>query len=359
MGLTTPLGFGVEATRKALAAGTKVSGTSARVEAPLLRAQVPEDLEGQVKFLNGSGLLAGTAADEAITQSRLAEAGHEPATKGLFLAQVDQEVLTFQAYRPAFADATDEFTKPPPAEALNTATLRKMNPFHLLETIQNNAFSFLSAWHGLRGSNTSLSGWAAVGLEALSLAARTIVRGDAAAAVACAASRLSNAVVSVETRHWGALPAGIVPSEGAAALVLEPLAIASRRGVTPLAVVLGDGAGVEHVLGTDRAESVPALLAAADEALSRAGIASGELLRVVSCDTAVARKALASDPRVKAAEFTSHRASWGHLGPTGDLAEAILAIGDFKGSSSSTRRAVLVLAWGLEGQAYAVVLATP
>ena len=282
-GLVTPLGIGVPAVRAALAAGRSAPGPAALVEEPWLRAPVPPDLEAQAKFLNGSGQMAVTAVAEAVASARLE--GHEDARKSLVLAQVDLEPTSYADYRAAFEDATDGFKKPAASvpEALNPASVRKMNPFYLLGTLNNNAFSFLSAWHGLRGSNTTLSGWSGAGLLAVSLAARAVARGDATAAVACGAARIAVPVVRMEIEHAGLLPAGAVPGEGAGALVFERLAAAKARGVTPIAVVLGHGAA----FGPDspHGASPAAMRDAAEAALLEAGADAGDVSVVVAAHT--------------------------------------------------------------------------
>jgi 3-oxoacyl-(acyl-carrier-protein) synthase len=352
VGLVTPLGVGAPVVRTALAQGRSAATPSALVEEPWLRVEVPADLEAQAKFLNGSGQMAVTAVAEAVAASRLADAGHDHARKSLVLAQVDLEPASYAAYRDAFEDATDRFTRPAAAvmEALNPASVRRMNPFYLLGTLNNNAFSFLSAWHGLRGSNTTLSGWSGAGLLAVSLAARSVARGDASAAVACGAARIAVPVVRMEIEHEGLLPPGAVPGEGAGALVLEALAAARARGAAPLAVVLGHGAG----FGSDapHGASAAALREAAEAALAEADAAAGEVALVVAADARRAGAALAGVPALAGAPVRSFRENLGHAGPASDAIDAALACLVAEGTPGG----ILLLAEGLDGQAAALVL---
>lgn len=342
LGLVTPLAFGVEATRAALAEGRdprsrvgnegdpEETRRAARVEEPWLREPIPDEHAGQAKFLTGSGQMAVTAVREALAGTHLpAGAGPDP-RRGLFLAQMDWTCIEYADFRPAFVEATDGFTKPFTAEGLNTATLRKLNPFYLLDTLNNNAYSFVTALLGFMGPGTSLSGPAGPGLLTVSMAARAIRRGDADVMLAVGAGRWTTPIARLElARRSAASPdaPATLPGEGAAAVVLEPFAAARARGATIHAVVLGWGAG----FGTD------AVKTATRDALADASGPDGE-----------------RDPRPTATPVD--RARLGDMGPASDVAAVVLAARD---AASEPGGARVLLARGLDGQAVALVLARP
>jgi 3-oxoacyl-[acyl-carrier-protein] synthase II len=351
VGLVTPLGTGADATRAAIASGARVGATAGVDEGPGPAGLVPE-LETQAKFLNGSGRMAATAVEEAVAAARLEAAGLEDRDKSLVLAQIDLTSSAFLPYRDAFDDATDRHAKSAAevAEALNAASVRRMNPFYLLETLNNNAFSFLSARYGLRGSNTSLSGGSVAGIAAVSVAARSVARGDARASVACGACRFATPLLRMELARPGRLPAGGVAGDAAGALVLEGLEAARARGARPLAVLLGHGAA----FGSARTggASDEALAAAAAAALREAGAAAGEVARVLTGD-ASRGEAFAEVPALRGVPVTSVRGALGHAGCGSDAVEAGLAVLD----AAEGRGATLVVAGGFDGQAAALLVA--
>jgi 3-oxoacyl-[acyl-carrier-protein] synthase II len=325
LGLVTPLGFGVETVAAALAAGrcagTEVghegdpddTRTAAMVEEPWLREPIPDEHAAQAKFLTASGQMAVTAVREALKQAALPARAVPDHRRGLYLAQMDWMAIEYTDFRPVFFEATDGFTKPFTAEGLNTATLRKLNPFYLLDTLNNNAYSFVTALLDWMGPGTSLSGPAGPGLLAVSMAARAIRRGDADAMLAVGAGRWSLPIARLEIARRNAALAEsqhIVPGEGAAAVVLEPLGAARARGADSHAVVVGSGSGYSAP-GDPRAVYDAVAAAHAD-----AGLAPGEEIRVRTSTTraATSRRATDSatwDPRATWRTWSSPRARSG------------------------------------------------
>ena len=358
LGLFTALGQGVPAHDECLGLGASAASGPRPVEEPLLRVTIPEDLEAQAKFLNGSGKLAVTAVAEAVVAARLEEAGLPDHAKGLYLAQSDFTLAEYAGYRPAFVDATEGFTIPVAMPALNASSVRKMNPFHLLETINNNAFSFLSAWHGLRGANTSVSGWSGPGLEAVSLAARTIVRGDAKAAVVCGTGRSAGVTSVMELR------ADRGPCRRARPRATAPRRWSSRRsrrrgraGVTPLAAIVGSGAACGPA-----AEGEPvygdAVRTAAEQALAEAGAGAGDVDLVVAPSVTIGQALVEALPILGKADVRSFRAGVGHIATASDVVDvALVARWMSVPERNDDPRGALVIAAGLDGQASAVVLA--
>lgn len=350
LGLVAWPGAGLDATWAALATGARPPGPVASPPLPWLRHAVPEALESQAKFLNGASQLAADAVASALEASGVAAAGLADDRKALFSAQVDWTVTDYAAYRAAMADATDGFGRAPDLEALNGASVRKMNPFYLLETLNNNAFSLVSAWHGHRGANTSVSGWRGPGVVAVTLAARAVAAGHADAAVGFGTGRLAGPVTVVELARTGLLPEGARPGDGAGAVVLEPADAAARRGARALAAVRGVGAG-----SAGRGTAAAAARAAAEAACAEAGVALADVGTVVA-DGAATLAALGAGPRGLAP-----RLHLGEAGPGSDvidvaLAAAALARGT-RPDGTPAGATALVVTSGLEGQAAAVLLA--
>ncbi len=371
VGVVTALGVGTAATWEGLLLGRDGArtvpedggphdiGRAATIDEPWLRTTVPEAQEAQAKFLNPSGQLAVTAAAEAATAGGLAGAATTEGDRAFFLAQCDWTPCSFQHFHAPFEEASDGFKKPAEGEALNAATIRKLNPFYLLETLHNNAFSLLSAVHGLRGPNTSTSGWSGTGLAALSLCARTIARGGARVGLVVGAGRLTTPTARLEIGRLHPLGAEVVPGEGAGALCLEPLAAARARGLAPLAVVLGHGAA--HGAPVERRPLARTLATAAREALREAGAFAGELSAVLAFDAEDARAALATIPGGSGVPVLAWRRQTGEMGPGSDVAEAALAahalaVGRLPGLPAAPT-SILLLACGVDGQAFAVLLA--
>lgn len=310
LGWATGLGFGAQVTWRELLAGRSAlravespdapagTGWAAPIERPWLRVPVPEDQESQAKFLNTSGELAATVLAEAGQQAGLFQGPVPPERRGLYIAQTDFSRAQCIDFRPAVLDATQQLTAPLDAQLLNTASLHKVNPFVLLETLNNNAFSFLCAVYGLRGANTSLSGFSGPGLAAASLAARAVRSRRVGAAVALGAGVCSPGVMRAELARMGLTPAGgagepvcrpldarragLVPGDAAAALVLEPLEAARERGPGPYVVVVGHGSATGVPPTGAAGPDAETLAAALRGALREGGLRTSDLLGVVA-----------------------------------------------------------------------------
>lgn len=411
-GLVTALGFGVEAAWRALGEGqTGIAplddadpnagfGLAALVEPPYLRTEVPRALEAQIKFLNGAGELAVEAAVEARAGAGWEAADVAPWAQGLWLAQLDSWDWGLQEMRAAFAEATEEFTKPYTDEDLGRYNARRTKPFFLLESIKNNAFSFLANWFDLEGSNTSVAGFAGATLPLLDLACRALGRGDVDRALVVATGRpahgvarrdyvlhaLSRAAARAAYRPLTADGTGLAPGEGAAALVVERLESVRARGAEPTALLLGHGSTSGEPLEDVPAPCAGTVRLAAARALETAGIEEGDLLGVVvpslalpEADRAVL-DALADLPATRTTPVVSWRGAMGHLALAADLADVVLTM---KGLATGTLPAtvglgeplaveappiptdavtgeacaVLVLGAGIHGEASAVVVA--
>ncbi len=415
LGWASSVGFGVSTNWAALFAGHRgvclvgADGDppglrlAAPAQRPLLRAPVPDEQESQAKFLNSSGELAASVVHEALEAAHV-DATVTPATqRGLYIAQNDFSRAPCQDFRGAVVEATQGLTAALEAEALNKASLHRVNPFVLLETLHNNAFSFLTAAFDIKGPNASLAGYEGSGLAALGLAARAVRTGRVRLAVGVGTACTSGALLRYELASQGQLSPstdaataprpfdaardGLVAGDAAAALVFEPLEVARTRGAGPWAVVVGaagiTGSPPAGVCSPD-AESIAQ---AARAALRDAGLRVAELGGIVASGSgrrAEDRQMLeAIDDLLdgQPVPLTSSCGSLGHAAAGTDAGHVLLAAlalreGQLPPTTGFaqpepglervlvTRVAtplaaptVLVLAAGQDGQAHALVLA--
>ncbi len=415
LGWATSLGYGVEATWKALRAGRRglrvlegggpppSTRLGAPLERPWLRCPLPEEQESQAKFLNQSGEMAATVLHEALAAAEGLPARVPPERRGLYAAQTDFSRAQCIDFRPAVVDATQQLTRPVDAQALDAAALHAVNPFVLLMTLSNNAFSFLSALHDLRGANTTFSGFEGAGLVAIQAAARAVRTRRLDAAVALGSGAATSGVVRHELAAMGlASPGegaeavvrpldrrrlGCAPGDGAGALVLEPLHVARSRGAGPYAVVLGQASATGVPPAGARSPDGQTLAGVARQALLEGGLRVPELAGIVVPATGrrvedglllEALRVLLGSERVP---ITSVGGALGTMAAGLDLSSAItgvLALRDgalppcagyaepepgFESLHVLTEAAlgpgaaVLVLSAGLDGQAHALALA--
>jgi 3-oxoacyl-[acyl-carrier-protein] synthase II len=415
MGWATSLGFGAEIVWQALLAGRSgikaVEGPAAPegtrlaapAERPTLRMQVPPDQESQAKFLNSGGELAASVIAEATRASALAEGPVPPERRGLYIAQFDLSRAQCTDFRSAVLEADEGGKRPLEAERLNLASLHKVNPFVLLETLQNNAFSFLSAAFGLRGANTSLCGYEGPGLLAFVLAARAVRTGRVGAALAVGAlasaagparAELTAMGLTSPMSQPGAAPRpfdahrdGLVCGDAAAAVVLEPLSAARTRAPGPFAVVLGHAGATSVPPARTYAPDAETIAGVARAALREAGLRVNELLGVIApgsgrrLEDRVLLEALRDLLQGTSVPVVATSGSLGHAGlgtEVGHVLLGALALRDgvlpptvgfaepeagFEGvnvtraAETGPGQAVLVLSLGMDGQAHAAVLA--
>ncbi len=368
-GCVSALGYGLATTFAALDEGQSavqpVPGAdaatppAARMDAPFLRLEMPREMEPQIKFLSGSGELAVEAAAEAVGASGLMESGIDAARRGMYLSQMDSDDWLCREFDAAMRTATEDFEKPLDQEAINRASARRVKPFFMLESLKNNAFSFLATLYALRGANTSVAGYAGPTHLALDMGVRSLARGSLDAVVVVGAARTTSAVGLAEMAAYGVTqPAG----DGAGALVLRRVADVPA----PRCVVLGLGSAT-HAVPPDHARpSVPALVDAAQQALTAAEVAPGDLRHIVvpGLGEEGLDAALAAVPALAGVPRTSWTDAWGHCGLAAEtlqvaLASAALQAGRMPGGEAwDAPGAILVLGAGLLGQASAAVLAT-
>jgi len=330
----------------------------ARAEAPLLRMDVPREMETQIKFLSGSGELAVEATAEAVRAAGDHAIAAPPERRGLYLSQMDSEDWLCREFDTAVRAATEGFTIPLEQAALNRACGRFVKPFFMLESLKNNAFSFLATMFELRGANTSVAGFAGPTHLALDMAVRSLARGSLDIAFVVAAARPTSTAALTEMAARGIRqPAG----DGAAALILRRRADAAGAQVS----VLGLGCTTRRVDPEGGLPSTPALADAAREALAAAEVGPGELRAIVAPGLGEAdlEQALEALPAAAGVAQVTWTTGWGHCALAAETMQVALAAESLRrgrvprGEPWPSPGAVLVLGAGLLGQASAAVLA--
>lgn len=325
---------------------------AAVIEAPFLRTAVPDEMEPQIKFLNGAGELAVEASTAAVNAAGLMDASYEDWKRGLYLSQMDSydwSCPEFHNAGRAMGDVDAEWDQ----LAMNNQAKRRVKPFFMLESLKNNAFSFLASWYGLRGANTSVAGFSGPTWTCFDMAARSLARGSLDAALVVGAARPTSGVARAEMDAQAVLPPA---GDGAGALVLERHGDAAARGAPRHAALLGFGAAtVEPAEGT-WTPPLEALVTAAGQALAMAEIQPGELAAVIA--PALGERglgeALADLPAAAGAPLRAFKAQVGHCGLAAEVVEACLALASLEAEDAGP---VLLLSAGLLGQAGAIVLA--
>ena len=367
IGVVTGLGYGLETCYRELLAGVSavretpdagtnvVAGRASLLEPPYLRAEVPREMMAEIKFLNDAGELAVEATVEAMAQARVPEA-ILPERRGLYLSQMDSGDWSCMELRPGVVAATESFAKPLEDAAMNEAAHRgrKLKPHFMLESLKNNAFSFLATLFDLRGANTSVAGYAGATQQAIDMGVRALARGGMDAAVICGAAAPTSQMARAEIH---ALGLALEPGDAAATLVLERREEARARGADVQAALLGLGAATRAPSGEDGAPSVEALTAAARMALGEAELAPGELEAVIVPHltpdaTAALREALAEGSEL---ELRCWQHQTGHVALATEAVELAFAA---RHCATPGQGPLLVLTAGLLGQAGAMVVAS-
>ncbi len=272
-GLVTPLGNGVEANWRGLLAGRTGIERHERAGMPEYlqffgqvkglerRNGIPANMAGQVRFLNRGSVLGFEAAKEAVERSNIDLSTVPRERRSLLIASGDLTRVGYEFMHPALKDATKHAEKGVDLSILNKSAMNKVNPFFLLESINNNLFSFLSAVFEFMGPNTSLASLSPCGAHALELACRKIsaAEADVALAVGCGCwiteipmYEMDGLGILSRCRHGEAsfrpldrARDGFIPAEGGAAILLEEKERAEARGARILAEIKGFGNCIE------------------------------------------------------------------------------------------------------------------
>jgi 3-oxoacyl-[acyl-carrier-protein] synthase II len=218
---------------------------------------LPEDIPpkqlGQMKFLNRSALLGFCSASEAVSRSQDSIQNTDPGRRALYVASGDHTRIGYDFMYPALKDSTDKNWTSVDFARLNESALNKVNPFFLLETLNNNLFSFLSAYVEFMGPSTSLASLSPYGGNALELAYRSIKQNRADVALAVGYGNWIEDLALYELEGLGILSRckqgiqsfkpfdkkrdGFIAGEGGAAILLESAETARQRGSTVMARV--------------------------------------------------------------------------------------------------------------------------
>ncbi|HBH62643.1 MAG TPA: hypothetical protein DDX85_13090 [Nitrospiraceae bacterium] len=230
---------------------------------------MPQDIApkqiGQMKFLNRSAIFGFCAASEAVSHAREGLQDTEPGRRALYVAAGDFTKIGCDAVYPALKDGTGNKWESIDYAKLNASALNKVNPFFLLESLNNNLFSFLSAYVEFMGPGTSLASLSPYGGNALELACRAIRQDKADAALAVGYGSWINDIVLYELEGLGILSKcrhgsgsfrpfdvsrdGFIPGEGGAAIFLESSEKARQRGANILGRIRGVSNAIEFSPG--------------------------------------------------------------------------------------------------------------
>jgi 3-oxoacyl-[acyl-carrier-protein] synthase II len=361
-GLVTPLGMGVEENWKNVQ-GMKTGIThvpvdtlplfmqyKGRVSGVEIDRDIAPGLQRQMKFLNRGSLLGFAAVREAFLQAGADLSDTEPGRRGLYIASGDLTKVDCGFMHEALSDATKGSWQAIDHPTLNESTLYKVNPYFLLESIMNNAFTSISAFLQCMGPNTSLASHSPCGAQAFELAFRSIAEGQTDVAVAVGCGNWITEVSLYEMRGLGMLSScnsgihsyrpfdaerdGFIAGEGGAALFLENARRAERRGAKILGKVKGFGNSI--ALSDDHGLSIPPEVSARSmaRALERAESDLGEYAFICGHGLASA-EGDRSELRSVVNVFGSRRPDillcglkpyTGHLGAASDIGEIILGI---------------------------------
>ena len=282
-GLTTPLGknagecwSNVKAMKSGIVRDPKnnlpevlqYTGRAAEYDLP---PDIPPKQMGQMKFLNRGAILGFCSASEAASTARDAIADIPPGRRALYIAAGDFTQVGYDFMYQAIKESTDKNWESINYEKLNSSALNKVNPFFLLESLNNNLFSFLSAFMEFMGQNTSLATLSPNGGNALELAYRSIKQNKADIALAVGYGNWITEIPMYELEGLGILSKcrqgiqsykpfdknrdGFIPGEGGSAIFLEAADIAEKRGANVLAKIKGVENCIEF--STNHTFSVP------------------------------------------------------------------------------------------------------
>jgi 3-oxoacyl-[acyl-carrier-protein] synthase II len=315
-----------------------------------LPEDIPPKLLSQMKFLNRGSLLGFGATIEAVARSGIALADIPQDRRALYIASGDFTGLGYDFMYPATKDGTGGKWEEMDYERLNRATLDKVNPFFLLESIYNNLFSFLSAFFECMGPNTSLASLSPCGGQALELAYRCIRQGKAEVAIAVGCGNWITDIPLYELEGLGLLSKcrtgassyrpfdrsrdGFIPGEGGAALFLEESGRAVERGAPVLGKIegLGDCIEFSSYQGLDTPPEVSRR--SIQVALEEGGSGIGDLAFIIPHGSGTRKgdrselsslKAVVGDrgPNVPVCGLKPYT---GHMGAASDIAEIIFGM---------------------------------
>lgn len=230
---------------------------------------------GNLRPLDRTGQLAASAAALALKESGWVEELLAEHQVGLVLGTMFGSMRTISEF-----DRRAEVDGPKYAK-----------PMHFANTVINAAAGQTAIWHGLRGTNATISGGTVSGLQAIGYAADLIRQGKATTLLAGGAEELCFETLYGFYRAGllgggDAIPCsvpldarrnGFALGEAAVLLMLEEAETARARGARVLAELTGYGVGYDLSRGVDETSGAAATANALNEALSEGGTSSDEV----------------------------------------------------------------------------------
>jgi 3-oxoacyl-[acyl-carrier-protein] synthase II len=323
LGLSTPVGTGVEKTWDGLVAGKSgidvIHGYDVRGLETQLGGEVP-DFAPETLVPNKRVLRKLTRGDQfalggsflAATDAGLEVAENESERAGLFVGSNKEVSELRHLLEPTVAarnpDGTVDFQRF--GESANTTAY----PLFYVEGLQAAALFYVSEAFGLRGANTYFAGTAEASATAIGRAFRAIKRGEADVVITggfddatswWSMTKLDsldgyltkrNDLGASACRPYDRDRDGTVVGEGCALMVLETLDAAQARGARIYAEVTGLGSGNDASPPLVPRPDGRGLRVALDRALDEAGLEPGQVDYVAthgsgapSCDASEAR----------------------------------------------------------------------
>jgi 3-oxoacyl-[acyl-carrier-protein] synthase II len=293
IGIVTPLAWGREANWEAVQAGRSGISRIRRFPVDKLRTTIAGTVELPEEAAGGEVVsspvrverMAAAAVEEALAQAALGAPGAFPGPLMVGMPPVEYEwPQRFELARKAGGDGSYR-------AATEAATGRR----DLYETfLFGGVGERLAARFGTTGAPIALTTACATGASAIQMAVEAIQRGEAEAAIALGAdgsvqpeavirfSLLSALTARNEEPEKASRPFdktrdGFVMSEGAAALVLESLEHARRRGATVLGIVSGCGERADSFHRTRSNPDGSAIIGAMRNAIADAGLQPADI----------------------------------------------------------------------------------
>ena len=360
MGLVTPLGKGCEENWEMVNSGKTgirhhpAEGFPAsmqyfgKVQDVALPQDLPPKLTGQMKFLNRGAQMGFLASYESVKKADFPLEQVPPGRRALFMATCDFTKVGYDYMYPAVKEAVKHGGMD--LARLNAAALDKVNPFFLLESLQNNLFSFLSAYFEFMGPNTSLGSLSPCGSQTIELGCRAIRQDKADIAVAVSYGSWINEVPLYELDRLGLLSScreaersfspfdrhrdGFLAGEGGAALFLEAYGSAKRRGAKILGIIKGVANYNEFVPGKDFSVPEKVSRRGMELALNNSDCAIGDLGFITAHGNGTGsgdRSEMASFADLfgtakAGAPICAIKPYTGHLGAASDVVEIIISM---------------------------------
>jgi 3-oxoacyl-[acyl-carrier-protein] synthase II len=318
------------------------------------RYDLPQEIQprqrGQMKFLNRGATLGFCAAYEAVSSVKSFIEEIPPGRRALYVASGDHTKIGYEFMYPAIRDSVDSQWDTLDRKKLNESALNKVNPFFLLESLNNNLFSFLSAVIEFMGPNTSLASLSPCGGNALELAYRSIKQNNADAALAVGYGNWITEIPLYELEGLGILSKcrhgaasyrpfdrnrdGFVPGEGGAAIFLETADSAERRGAKILGKLKGFGNCIEfsssHTMGVPEMVTKKNI----DSLMRETGTGIHDLSFIIPHGSGT-RKGDSSELQSMSSVFNDHKKDvplcglkpyTGHMGAASDITEIIFGM---------------------------------